>query len=126
MSEIVDPRHGGFVLGEVVTWSLMYSIQGPYGGFRMYKEMVAEGDFADVGIGRPPFVTQPVGVTQRPYDLGFGMPVEWARRDGNVKAVYVHEVGGHFAAYKDTESLADDVYRWFGDSEMSGTAVFYQ
>ena len=126
MSEIVDPRHGGFGLGEVVTWSLMYSIQGPYGGFRMYKEMVAEGDFADVGIGRPPFVTQPVGVTQRPYDLGFGMPVEWARRDGNVKAVYVHEVGGHFAAYKDTESLADDAYRWFGDRELSGTAVFYQ
>lgn len=26
-------------LEEIITWSMMYYIQGPYGGMRMYKEV---------------------------------------------------------------------------------------
>jgi hypothetical protein len=53
------------------------------------------------------------------------LPLEWMQRDGNVKTVYRHASGGHFAAYRSAESLADDIYRWFGDRELSGTSVFY-
>lgn len=126
MEPLIDPRTTSWSLGEIITWSLMYTIQGPYGGFRMYKETLHEGDFQDVSFGTPPFVHQPIGVATRPYDPGFWVPLSWMQRDGNVKAVYEHEFGGHFAADKDTKSLADDVYRWFGDRELSGTGVFYQ
>jgi pimeloyl-ACP methyl ester carboxylesterase len=121
----VVPGSPNWTLSEIITWSLMYTIQGPYGGFRMYRELVREDDFRDTGLGTPPFVTQPVGVTQRPLDFGDGLPLEWMQRGGNVKAVYVHDSGGHFAAYRSAESLADDIYRWFGDRELSGTSVFY-
>jgi hypothetical protein len=87
--------------------------------------MFQENDFEGTGFGTPPFVTQPVGVTQRPYDFGVGLPLEWMQRDGNVKAVYKHDHGGHFAAYRSPNSLVDDIYRWFGDRELSGTSVFY-
>lgn len=121
----VEPGSRNWTPSEIITWSLMYAIQGPYGGFRMYKELVREGDFQDTGIGTPPFVTQPVAVTQRPLDIGVGIPLDWLQRDGNVKALYRHDFGGHFAAYRTPETLADDIYRWFGDRELSGTGVFY-
>lgn len=122
----VAPGSQNWTPSELITWSLMYTIQGPYGGFRMYKEMVREGDFQDTGVGTPPFVTQPVAVTQRPMDIGVGVPLDWLQRDGNVKALYRHDFGGHFAAYRTPESLTDDIYRWFGDRELSGTAVFFE
>lgn len=125
MRGIIDPRTSSWTPDEIITWSLMYIIQGPYGGFRIYKEMYREGEFQGNGLGVSPFVTQPVGVTQNPYDVAFGLPLDWARRQGNVQAIYQHEFGGHFAAYKDTEGLLQDVYRWFGDRELSGTAVFF-
>ena len=49
---------------------------------------------------------------------------EWMQGDGNVKAVYKHDHRGHFAAYRSPDSLADDVHRWFGDRELSGSSVF--
>lgn len=124
MRDVIDPRTSVWTPAEIITWSLMYTIQGPYGGFRIYKEMYREGEFQGAGLGHSPFVTQPVGVSQAPYDLGVGLPLDWARRQGNVKALYPHAFGGHFAAYKDTDALAGDIYRWFGDRELSGTAVF--
>lgn len=121
----VEPGSPNWTLSEIITWSLLYTIQGPLGGFRMYRAMLQEGDFEGTGFGTPPFVTQPVGVTQRPLDFGVGLPLEWMQRGGNVKAVYKHDHGGHFAAYRNPDSLADDIYRWFGDRELSGTSVFY-
>lgn len=121
----VEPGSPNWTPSEIITWSMMYTIQGPYGGFRIYRECLRENDFEDLGFGTPPFVPQPVAVTQRPYDFGVGLPLEWMLRGGNVKAVYKHDHGGHFAAYRSPESLADDIYRWFGDRELSGTSVFY-
>jgi len=121
----VEPGSPNWTPSEIITWSLMYTIQGPIGGFRMYEGMFKENDFSGTGFGIPPFVTQPVGVTQRPLDFGVGLPLSWMLRGGNVKVVYKHDHGGHFAAYRSPESLADDMYRWFGDRELSGTSVFY-
>lgn len=120
----VEPGSVNWTPGDIITWSLMCTIQGPLGGFRMYRTMLREDDFRDTGFGTPPFVTQAVGVTQQPYDFGVGLPLEWMQRDGNVKAIYRHDHGGHFAAYRSPESLADDIYRWLGERKLSGTSVF--
>ena len=60
----IEPGSPNWTPGEIITWSLMYTIQGPLGGFRMYRGMFQENDFQGTGFGNPPFVAQPVGVTQ--------------------------------------------------------------
>lgn len=102
----------------------MYTIQGPYGSLRMYKEMAAEGVFDVLELGKAPYVHQPVAISQFLEDLAYGLPLDWARREGNVKVRYVHDQGGHFAAYKDTQLLTEDIRDFFGNAELSGTGVF--
>lgn len=54
---------------EIITWSMMYYIQGPYGAARLYKEAFAEGLFTAFSNGNAyPFVTQPVAVSLFPKD----------------------------------------------------------
>ena len=60
---------------ELITWAMMYIIQGPYHSMRFYKELYRDGSFTGVGgFGEPPYVSVPVGVTQRPYDGGWNLP----------------------------------------------------
>ena len=114
-----------FSLTEIITWAMMYIIQGPYPAMRFYKEFYRDGAIIDVGgFGEPPYVTVPVGVTQRPYDGGWDLPLDWAQRGGNVTALYVHDFGGHFAAYETPDTLLDDCWRFWGDASISGTEEF--
>ena len=54
---------------EIITWSMMYYIQGPYGAARLYKESFAEGLFTATSNGNAfPFVTQPVAISLFPKD----------------------------------------------------------
>ncbi|KIM94908.1 hypothetical protein OIDMADRAFT_45369 [Oidiodendron maius Zn] len=76
-----------FSLTEIITWAIMYIIQGPYPAMRFYKEFY---------------------LTQRSYDGGWDLPLTWAQRGGNVTALYVHNFGGHFAAYETPNTLLDD------------------
>ena len=46
------------------------------------------------------------------------------RRAGNVKRIFVHERGGHFAALDAPGLLIDGLRSFFGDAELSGTNVF--
>jgi pimeloyl-ACP methyl ester carboxylesterase len=125
MRILIDPRVSQWTPEEIITWSMMYIIQGPYGGLRIYKELQQDGAFIPLQvIGPMPFVKQPTAITQRPYDLGFGMPLEWAQRVGNVVVRYQHAYGGHFAAWQTPESLAQDLWNFFGNEELSGTSVF--
>lgn len=112
-------------LEEIVTWSLMYLIQGPYNALRFYKEFQKEGAIDGLSFGNFPYVPVPVGVTQRTQDLGWSLPLDWAKRGGNVTALYRHElVGGHFPAYQTPDSLLEDVWNFFGNPSVSGTGVF--
>ncbi|EHK19946.1 uncharacterized protein TRIVIDRAFT_46819 [Trichoderma virens Gv29-8] len=112
-------------LEEIVTWSMMYLIQGPYNGLRFYKEFQIEGAIDGPGFGTFPYVPVPVGVTQRTQDLGWSLPLDWAKRGGNVTALYRHElVGGHFPAYQTPDSLAEDIWDFFGNHSISGTGIF--
>ncbi|CRG88926.1 Epoxide hydrolase 1 [Talaromyces islandicus] len=103
-----------FSAQEIITWSMMYTIQGPYGGLRFYKENRREGSFEGFGFGTLPYVSQPVAISEFPHDILFDLPLDWAQRDGNVQARYVHTHGGHFAAYEVPELLAQDLWTWFG------------
>ena len=124
METVVDPAVFAWKLDEIITWSMMYYIQGPYGGMRLYKEMVHEHALSGFGFGNLPVVKQPVAISEFPYDAGFGLPLDWARRGGNVITRNVHDHGGHFAAYEVPNLLLNDIWEWFGDKNKSGTGVF--
>jgi hypothetical protein len=110
---------------EIITWAMMYLIQGPYPAMRFYKEMHHDGAIIGVGgFGEELFVSVPVGVSQTPFDLGFGLPLDWAQRGGNVTAIYVHDFGGHFASYQNPDLVVDDCFRFFGDASLSRTGEF--
>ncbi|EGR48633.1 uncharacterized protein TRIREDRAFT_121877 [Trichoderma reesei QM6a] len=110
----------------VITWTMMHWIPGPYAAFSLYKHGAADGAISVRGIEALPYVKQPVAVSQFPHDIWYGTPLEWARRMGNVKWSAVHEKGGHFPAVETPEVLVEDMRRFFGNEEESGTAVFRQ
>lgn len=74
---------------EIITWSMMYWIQGPYGGARIYKEAVGVGflvvgvevllaDFLQEGAvavggfsNAYPYIHQPVSISQFPFDIQY-------------------------------------------------------
>ena len=123
--EELSPFYYNFSSTEIITWAMMYIIQGPYPAMRFFKEFYRDGAFTGVGeFGPPPYVTVPVGVTERPYDLGWNLPLDWALRGGNVTALHIHDFGGHFAAYESPDTLLGDYWRFFGDASISGTGEF--
>ncbi len=67
---------------------------------------------------------QPIAISEFPFDLWYRTPLDWAQRGGNVKYRTVHETGGHFPSLDTPELLLDDIWRFFGNRELSGTAVF--
>lgn len=124
MNKIIDPAIMSWTPKEIITWSLMYYIQGPYGGMRFYKEVSRDGGFATFDFGTLPLVEVPVAISQFPYDITYRMPLEWAQRGGNVKKRVVNDHGGHFAAYEVPGRLLNDIWSWFGDKEASGVKAF--
>ncbi|KAF5702077.1 epoxide hydrolase [Fusarium globosum] len=124
MSRVIDPAIMAWTPEEIITWSMMYWIQGPYGGMRFYKEVQNDGGFETLDFGTLPLVEVPVAISQFPYDLTYRMPLDWAKRGGNVLKRTVHDHGGHFAAYEVPDLLLHDIWSWFGDKEVSGTKAF--
>ncbi|KAH8802467.1 Alpha/Beta hydrolase protein [Xylogone sp. PMI_703] len=124
MAAVVDPAIKAWTADEIITWSMMYYIQGPYAGMRFYKEVASEGALAGPDFGILPLVEIPVAISQFPYDITYRMPLDWARRGGNVIKRNVHDHGGHFAAYEVPDLLLNDIWEWFGDKEVSGTKAF--
>jgi hypothetical protein len=51
-------------------------------------------------------------------------PLEWMQRTGNVKVRFMHDVGGHFPAWENPDLLAEDIWSFFGDGDLSGTKIF--
>ena len=124
MAKVIDPAIKTWTPEEIITWSMMYYIQGPYGGMRFYKEVLSDGGFAALDFGTLPLVQLPAAISQFPYDITYRMPLDWAKRGGNVLKRTVNDHGGHFAAYEVPHLLLNDIWSWFGDKEVSGTIVF--
>jgi hypothetical protein len=83
-----------------------------------------DGAISPNGIKMLPYVHQPIAISQFPYDLWYRTPLDWAQRGGNVKYRTVHKRGGHFCSLDAPDLLLDDIWRFFGKSELSGTTVF--
>ena len=124
LMSLVDLRDFTWTAEEIITWAMMYIIQGPYAGLRFYKEELKGGVFEGFAFGTLPYVSQPVTISELPYDIWYRLPLDWAQRGGNVKVRNVHDMGGHFAAYERPQTIAEDLWRWYGDGELSGTSVF--
>ncbi|KAJ3547407.1 hypothetical protein NM208_g1531 [Fusarium decemcellulare] len=124
MQRVIDPSITTWTPEDIITWSMMYYIQGPYGGTRIYKEVANDGGFEVLDFGTLPIVDVPVAISQFPYDLAYRLPLDWAKRGGNVVKRNVHNRGGHFAAWEVPESLLGDIWSWFGDKNASKTGIF--
>lgn len=125
MQENIDHTITKWRTDEIITRSTMYYIQGISSSTRFYKEMVNDGDMFVLDFGTMPAAEIPVAITQFRLDLGFGMPIEWARRgSNNVLRRTVPDQGGHFAAREKPNVLANDIGEWFGNRELSGINLF--
>ncbi|PSN65049.1 alpha/beta-hydrolase [Corynespora cassiicola Philippines] len=123
MNTAFDPSVGSWKPETVITWALMYLIQGPYSALRFYKESVIDGDWS-FKFGEFPFVKQPTAISLFPYDLWYRLPLDWAQRRGNVTARYIHDRGGHFAAHEVPEIFASDIWDFFGNKSLSAVDIF--
>ncbi|KAF4457700.1 alpha beta-hydrolase [Fusarium albosuccineum] len=109
---------------ELITWSMLNYIQGPYGGFRLYKEADREGILEGVF----PYVKQPVGVVKYYGDAGYDVPLKWAQRQGNIvffRKKSADILGGHFPAFINPQALVEDCWAFWGDKDASGTSIFF-
>jgi hypothetical protein len=84
-----------------------------------------DGAISTTGINQLPYVEQPVAISEFPLDIWYRTPLEWATRGGNVRYRFVHQTGGHFPSLDTPDLLVDDIRKFFGDRESSGTKVFY-
>ena len=83
-----------------------------------------DGAIGIMAINLLPYVSQPVAISQFPYDIGYRTPLSWAQQAGNVVSRAVHDKGGHFPALTDTQVLLQDIRKFFGDRKLSNTIVF--
>ncbi|RQM05032.1 hypothetical protein DH86_00003904, partial [Scytalidium sp. 3C] len=63
----------------IITWTMMHWINGPYGGFSLYKNGRKDGAISTTGINLLPYVPQPVAISEFPRDIWYRTPLEWAR-----------------------------------------------
>ncbi|KAK4072219.1 hypothetical protein Trihar35433_4283 [Trichoderma harzianum] len=112
---------------ELITWSLMYWIQGPYAGFRFYKESVNDNILENgllINSTTFPYVHQPVALSEFPADIWYRTPLDWAQRGGNVVVRKVHDKGGHFPSIETPDVLIDDIRSFFGNGSLANTTMF--
>ncbi|KAL7945848.1 Alpha/Beta hydrolase protein [Trichoderma barbatum] len=94
-----------WTIDEIITWSMLLYIQGPFGSARMYKELTLRGQ--DPWSGKFGYVHQPVGISQF-AEQGFITPEDWARRQGNIVFFKHYSYGGHFASWEVPNELVID------------------
>ncbi|KAL6904759.1 Alpha/Beta hydrolase protein [Trichoderma evansii] len=90
---------------EIITWTMLLYIQGPFGSARMYKELSLRGQ--NPWSGKFDYIHQPVGITQF-AEQGFITPEDWARRQGNIVFFNSYPYGGHFASWETPNELVAD------------------
>ncbi|APA06073.1 hypothetical protein sscle_01g008430 [Sclerotinia sclerotiorum 1980 UF-70] len=110
-----------WTLEEIITWTMMYYIPGPYAGMRMYKELAKAGTWLNEGFLR---IGNPVGVIGFPQDLGYKTPTSWLQRWANVTYEVNHSRGGHFAAHEVPDLLLENIRTFWGDSSLSNVDQF--
>ncbi|KAI4210588.1 MAG: hypothetical protein LQ351_006566 [Letrouitia transgressa] len=111
-----------WTLEDIITWSMMYWIPGPYASMRHYREMALHGVHAGVTLGNVyPYINVPIGISEWPGDFWYRLPLEWAQRYANTTFRVVHDVGAHFPAVQNTDLLVADIRSFFGNASLSNT-----
>ncbi|PQE23770.1 epoxide hydrolase protein [Rutstroemia sp. NJR-2017a BBW] len=105
---------------EIITWSMMYYIQGPYAGMAMYKEIAKVGTWLNEGFL---YISNPIGVASFPKD-GFRTPISWIEREANLTYEVDNNHGGHFAAYEVPHILVDNIRTFWGNNSLSNVDKF--
>ncbi|KAL9640024.1 MAG: hypothetical protein Q9164_000559 [Protoblastenia rupestris] len=105
-----------WTLEEIITWSMMYWIPGPYASMRHYREMALRGVHAGTTLGNVyPFIDVPVGLSEWPGDFWYKL------RYANVTSRVVHDVGAHFPSVQNADLLVGDIRSFFGNTSLSNT-----
>ncbi|KAH6658563.1 Alpha/Beta hydrolase protein [Truncatella angustata] len=124
VSSFEDPEI--FTTERLITWTMMHWINGPYAALSIYKHGQKDGVISVRGINTMPYISQPIALSQFPRDIWYRTPLEWAKRTGNVVYFAKHERGGHFAATDAPDLLIQDIRKFFGNAQLSGTHIFYK
>ncbi|RFU74755.1 alpha beta-hydrolase [Trichoderma arundinaceum] len=104
---------------EIITWTMMLQIQGPFGSARMYKELSSRGQRP--WAGKFGYIHQPVGITQF-AEQGFITPENWARRQGNIVFFNHYPYGGHFASWEVPGELVADLREFIKPGTLAWNA----
>lgn len=92
--------------------------------FTLSADSVKDGAIDVHFINLLPYVTQPISISQFPYDIWYRTPSTWAQRGGNVVERNVHLEDGHFPSVTNSAALLQDIWNFFGNDELSNTRVF--
>ncbi|KAF8598873.1 alpha/beta-hydrolase [Ceratobasidium sp. AG-I] len=95
---------------ELITWTMLYWINGPAGGLRFYKENGITNSPSE--LAKNPVHSQwsptPLGFSRFPKEM-LAPPLEWAGMLQNLVYTKQHDKGGHFAAWEVPELLTEDI-----------------
>ncbi|KAG8747601.1 hypothetical protein FRC10_000143 [Ceratobasidium sp. 414] len=84
---------------ELITWTMLYWINGPAGGLRYYKEN-GMGSRSHFGVEiRTKWSPVPLGFSRFPGEM-YRPPFEWVGACQNLVYFKAHNKGGHFAAWE--------------------------
>ncbi|CAE7172247.1 unnamed protein product [Rhizoctonia solani] len=99
---------------ELITWTMLYWVNGPAGGLRYYKENSITGPPKDPELRaqfdylRASWSPTPLGFSWFPKEIA-SIPPEWAGINQPLVYSKKHHKGGHFAAWEVPELLANDI-----------------
>ncbi|KAG9101623.1 hypothetical protein FS749_005161 [Ceratobasidium sp. UAMH 11750] len=102
---------------ELITWTMLYWINGPAGGLRYYKENGIHSRSRSGMEIRTKWSPVPLGFSNFPGEM-YRPPSEWVGACQNLVYYKAHGRGGHFAAWEVPELLIDDT-RKFASIVMS-------
>ncbi|KZT34598.1 alpha/beta-hydrolase [Sistotremastrum suecicum HHB10207 ss-3] len=94
---------------EILTWVMLYWINGPVGSLRYYKEAKTpylKTDERTYVVSQ--YTNVPLGVSVFPNEV-FRFPHDWGHMVQPLKFWKKHEKGGHFAAWERPKILIDDI-----------------
>ncbi|QRW05780.1 epoxide hydrolase [Ceratobasidium sp. AG-Ba] len=96
---------------EMITWTMLYWINGPAGGLRFYKEnaLYLRGDTGTQL--RTSWTSTPLGFSMFPKEI-YRPPIEWLGTNQSLYYAKKHDKGGHFAAWEVPDLLAEDIRKF--------------
>lgn len=93
---------------ELITWIMLYWINGPAGGLRYYKEAMMLSSRAEMKELISKWSPTPLAFSSFPKEMA-RFPLEWCGINQNLLYTKKHNKGGHFAAWEVPELLVDDI-----------------